>query len=108
MLGQLAAAMLGEGAHLVRSPIHLEVSRASARAIAAIEAAGGTVTCAHYNRLALRALLRPEKFAARFDGAATIVRNTTLKRVITQMSDAADARAKRRRLTLARGRGNFR
>ena len=66
--------LLGEGAHLVRSPIHLEVSRASARAIAAIEAAGGTVTCAHYNRLALRALLRPEKFAARFDGALQLPR----------------------------------
>ena len=43
-------------------PIHLEVSRASASAIAAVEAAGGTVTCAHYNRLALRALMKPDKF----------------------------------------------
>ncbi|CAM9131416.1 unnamed protein product [Hapterophycus canaliculatus] len=43
-------------------PIHLEVSRASAGAIEAIEAQGGTVTCAHFNRLALRALLKPEKF----------------------------------------------
>ena len=39
-------------------PIHLEVSRASAGAIEAIEAQGGTVTCAHFNRLALRALVR--------------------------------------------------
>lgn len=38
-------------------PIHLEVSRASAGAIEAIEALGGTVTCAHFNRLALRALV---------------------------------------------------
>ncbi|CAM9692226.1 unnamed protein product [Scytosiphon promiscuus] len=43
-------------------PMHLEVSRASAGAIEAIEAQGGTVTCAHFNRLALRALLKPEKF----------------------------------------------
>ena len=28
----------------------------------AVEDAGGTVTCAHYNRLALRALLKPHKF----------------------------------------------
>lgn len=38
--------------------IHLEVSRASAAAIDAVEAQGGTVTCAHFNRLALRALVR--------------------------------------------------
>lgn len=38
-------------------PIHLEVSRASAGAIEAIEAQGGTVTCVHFNRLALRALV---------------------------------------------------
>ena len=34
----------------------------------AIEAAGGTVTCAHYNKLAVRALLKPEKFPVRYDG----------------------------------------
>lgn len=38
-------------------PLHLEVSRASAGAIEAIESQGGTVTCAHFNRLALRALV---------------------------------------------------
>ncbi|CAM9661789.1 unnamed protein product, partial [Choristocarpus tenellus] len=42
--------------------IHLEVSRASTSAIAAVEAAGGTVTCVHFNTLALRSLLKPEKF----------------------------------------------
>lgn len=42
--------------------IHLEVSCASKKAIQAVEDAGGTVTCAHYNRLALRALLKPHKF----------------------------------------------
>ncbi|KAG5178615.1 ribosomal protein L18e/L15P, partial [Tribonema minus] len=45
------------------APLHLEVSGASAGAIAAVEARGGTVTCAHFNRLALRALLKPHKFA---------------------------------------------
>lgn len=38
-------------------PLHLEVSRASAGAIEAIESVGGTVTCTHFNRLALRALV---------------------------------------------------
>ena len=44
------------------TPVHIEVSQASASAIEAIEAAGSTVVCKHYNRLALRALLKPEKF----------------------------------------------
>ena len=52
--------LLGEGE--MTSPVHIEVSRASASAIKAVEGAGGTVTCAHYNRLALRALLKPHKF----------------------------------------------
>lgn len=59
---QVRVKLLGGDKELVRTPVHLEVSRASKTAIEAIEAAGGTVTCAHYNRLALRALLKPEKF----------------------------------------------
>ena len=51
--------LLGEGE--ITSSIHIEVSRASASAIKAVEDAGGTVTCAHYDRLALRAL-KPHKF----------------------------------------------
>lgn len=43
-------------------PIHLEVSQASKSAIEAVEKAGGTVTCVHFNKLALRALLKPHKF----------------------------------------------
>jgi hypothetical protein len=35
---------------------------ASEQAIAAVEAAGGTVTSVHFNELALRALLKPYKF----------------------------------------------
>jgi hypothetical protein len=46
----------------VKTPIHLEVSAASAEAIKAVEAAGGTVTCVHFNKLALRALIKPYKF----------------------------------------------
>jgi hypothetical protein len=46
----------------LKVPIHLEVSRASSEAIKTVEAVGGTVTCVHFNELALRALLKPYKF----------------------------------------------
>jgi len=61
--------LLGKGQYRLRSPIKIEVSRASDKAIAAIERAGGEITTVHYNRLALRALLKPEKFAGGADGA---------------------------------------
>jgi large subunit ribosomal protein L15 len=43
-------------------PLNLEVSSVSSQAIASIEAAGGSVVATHFNRLALRALLKPHKF----------------------------------------------
>jgi large subunit ribosomal protein L15 len=49
-------------ASTVKQPLNILVSRASSQAIAAVESAGGTVTTVHYNRLALRQLLRPHKF----------------------------------------------
>lgn len=54
--------VLARGKEELKSPVHLEVSRASAEAIKAIESAGGTVTCTHFNTLALRALIKPYKF----------------------------------------------
>jgi large subunit ribosomal protein L15 len=54
--------LLAKGKERLRSPIKIEISRASAGAIEAIEKAGGEITTVHYNRLALRALLKPEKF----------------------------------------------
>ena len=54
--------VLGRGAAEFSTPVHLEVSQASATARAAIEKAGGSVTEVYYNRLGLRALLKPEKF----------------------------------------------
>ena len=50
------------GGSALTEPIHLEVSQASSAAIAAVEAVGGTVTCVHFNKLAMRALLKPYKF----------------------------------------------
>lgn len=38
------------------------MSQASEAAIKAIEDVGGTVTCVHFNRLALRAMVKPYKF----------------------------------------------
>ena len=58
---------IGDGIKLlakgsVKKPIHIEVSRASKRAVEKVEAAGGSVTVSWYTRLGLRALLKPEKF----------------------------------------------
>ena len=44
------------------TPIHIEVSAASAAAIAAVEAAGGSIKSVYYTPLALRSLLKPHKF----------------------------------------------
>lgn len=54
--------LLSKGKAHFRTPIHIEVTAASAKAIAAVEACGGTVTCSHFNKLALRALVKPLKF----------------------------------------------
>jgi large subunit ribosomal protein L15 len=54
--------LLGDGREYVKDKLLIEVSFASASAIDAIESKGGMVTTVHYNRLALRALLKPHKF----------------------------------------------
>lgn len=48
--------------------VSLEVSRVSESARTALEAAGGSVTTVHYNRLGLRALLKPHLFPTTPDG----------------------------------------
>lgn len=57
--------ILGEGANHLESAVNLVVSRASQSAIAAIEAAGGSVECRYYTPLSLRALVKPHKFAGK-------------------------------------------
>lgn len=54
--------LLADGRDRLETPFRLEISRASESAIAAVEAVGGEVTTVHYNKLALRALLKPHKF----------------------------------------------
>lgn len=55
--------LMGRGAENILWPIHLEVSRVTVRAKAAVEAAGGSVRRVHYNKLGFKALLKPEWFA---------------------------------------------
>jgi len=54
--------LLGKGNERLRSKVRIDVSRASKGAIEAVEGLGGEVRTVHYNKLALRALLKPEKF----------------------------------------------
>lgn len=54
--------LLADGSDQLRQPISIEVSYASSAAINCIEGLGGTVTSIHYNKLALRTKLRPEKY----------------------------------------------
>ncbi|GER54494.1 50S ribosomal protein L15 [Striga asiatica] len=54
--------LMARGAEHIKWPIHLEVSRVTVRAKAAVEAAGGSVRKVYYNKLGLRALLKPEWF----------------------------------------------
>ncbi|KAH7906229.1 ribosomal protein L15 [Hygrophoropsis aurantiaca] len=52
--------LLGDGAVLLNSPIHIIPSKASKSAIKAIEASGGSVFCKYYNPLALRDCLKSQ------------------------------------------------
>ncbi|KAG6006725.1 hypothetical protein E4U21_006710 [Claviceps maximensis] len=52
--------ILSRGANTLKQPIDVLVSRASAGAIAAIEAAGGKVTTRYYTKLAIQRLVRGE------------------------------------------------
>ncbi|KAA1478589.1 ribosomal protein L15 [Dentipellis sp. KUC8613] len=45
--------LLGDGAEMLKVPVHITPSRASKNAIRAIEKAGGSVYCRYYNRLSL-------------------------------------------------------
>lgn len=54
--------LLARGKERFTSPITIDVTKASAEAIAAVEARGGTVTCTYRTRLSLRALLKPHLF----------------------------------------------
>ncbi|WAQ83396.1 hypothetical protein PtA15_3A766 [Puccinia triticina] len=58
--------LLGKGAADFRAAnLTIVVSRASQSAIEAVERQGGRVICKFYNRLSLRALLKPHRFAAK-------------------------------------------
>jgi len=54
--------LLAKGKERFRTPIKIEVSRASRTAIEAIESVGGEITTIHLTRLSLRVLMKPQKF----------------------------------------------
>eukprot|EP00898_Chlorokybus_atmophyticus_P003334 jgi/Chlat1/4000/Chrsp26S04076 len=54
--------LLGRGCQKVDTPLNIEVSKVSAVAKKAVEDVGGNVTTVYYNKLGLRALLKPESF----------------------------------------------
>lgn len=54
--------LLGNGAEHLTASLNIQVSRASSSAIKRIEEIGGSIETVHYNKLALRAHLYPEKF----------------------------------------------
>ncbi|KAG0031282.1 YmL10 [Podila clonocystis] len=54
--------LLGDGKADFKTPITIEVSRASKSAIKAIEACGGKITSVYYNELGLRVLTKSHKF----------------------------------------------
>lgn len=54
--------LLADGAQHLRTPVSLVVSRASQRAIKAVEGAGGSIVCRYYNATSLLALVRPQKW----------------------------------------------
>ncbi|KAK0551274.1 YmL10 [Tilletia horrida] len=56
--------ILGDGAHHLRTPVHLVVSRASQAAIGAIEKLGGSIECRHYNANSMRRLIYPHKYTS--------------------------------------------
>ena len=50
--------LLAKGSEQLKVPLHLVISRASAKAISTIEAAGGSVTTRYYTSFALRRILQ--------------------------------------------------
>jgi large subunit ribosomal protein L15 len=54
--------LIAKGAGSFNSKINIEVTRASASAIAAIEKFGGKVTTVYHDRKIIRAVLNPQKF----------------------------------------------
>ncbi|KAJ1883261.1 YmL10 [Coemansia sp. RSA 1722] len=54
--------LLARGGEYLKTPVTLEVTEASQKAVEIVESLGGKVVCVYHNKLALRALLKPEKF----------------------------------------------
>ncbi|KAG2184715.1 hypothetical protein INT43_000628 [Umbelopsis isabellina] len=57
--------LLSDGAEDFHVPVNIVVSRASRKAIEAIEKAGGSVTCTYYNNLALKVMKDPVEWMSK-------------------------------------------
>jgi large subunit ribosomal protein L15 len=55
--------LLGNGSVAFTAKVDIEVSDASLSAISRVEECGGSIVTRHFSRVALRAHLKPEKFA---------------------------------------------
>jgi large subunit ribosomal protein L15 len=60
---QVGIKLLADGADWFQTPVNIEVSQASTRAIETIQRVGGTIKLVYYDRIGLRSLLKPHKFA---------------------------------------------
>lgn len=78
--------LLARGSEGLRSPLNIIISRASGAAIAAIEAAGGSVTTRYYTPFSIQRILRGK----------TDPINSLLSRNMVQGSDAGEAEKKKR------------
>ena len=57
--------LLGRGSTTFTTPVRIEVQDATSEAIKAIERAGGSISTVYYSRLALRAVLKPDRILAK-------------------------------------------
>lgn len=71
--------LLARGSNRVKVPLHFEVSDATAGAIAAVKAAGGSVTCVYKSPVQIQYELKPHKFDLPQGETATPPPYTALK-----------------------------
>ena len=68
-----------QNSRIMKTKIHLEVSYASTDAIKAVEKAGGTVTCVHFNALGKYSESHPSQFLPSFLIHPSIYRSNPLQ-----------------------------
>lgn len=84
-----------QGAELLRTPITVELSDASKKAVEAVESVGGKVVKVYYTRLGLRVHLMPEKFADRLLPRFAMVPPALAEKGVVHPDDAPSAALRR-------------